>query len=101
MMKTTTTAMTRMKMMGEVMMMMIMKTMMTMRTKVTTEKNLATVTAAITNSADKHKWPDDYQQTEEAKNDQKTEMTKKGRTWVTCPGNAEQTAQRRRKKQTQ
>jgi hypothetical protein len=78
-----------------------MKTRMTMRTKVTTEKNLATVTAAITNSADKHKWPDDYQQTEEAKNDQKTEMTKKGRTWVTCPGNAEQTAQRRRKKQTQ
>ena len=101
MMKTTTTAMTRMTMMGEVMMMMIMKTRMTMRTKVTTEKNLATVTAAITNSADKHKWPDDYQQTEEAKNDQKTEMTKKGRTWVTCPGNAEQTAQMRQKKQTQ
>jgi hypothetical protein len=81
------------------MMMMIMKTMMTMRTKVTTEKNVATVTAAITNSADKHKWPDDYQHTEEAKNDQKTEMTKKGRTWVTCPGNAEQTAQMRQKMQ--
>jgi hypothetical protein len=79
----------------------MMKKMMTMRTKMTTEKNSATLTAAITNSADKHKWPDDYQQTEEAKNDQKTEMTKKGRTWVTCPGNAEQTAQRRRKKQTQ
>ena len=62
MMKTTTTAMTRMKMMGEVMMMMIMKKMMTMRTKMTTEKNLATLTAAITNSADKHKWPDDHQQ---------------------------------------
>ena len=67
----------------------------------TTEKNSATLTAAITNSADKHKWPDDYQQTEEAKNDQTTEITKKGRTEATSPGNAEQTAQMRQKKQTQ
>jgi hypothetical protein len=65
----------------------------------TTEKNQATLTAAITNSADKHKWPDDHQQTEEAKNGQTTNMTKKGRTWVTCPGNAEQTAQMRQKMQ--
>jgi hypothetical protein len=32
---------------------MMMKKMMTMRTKMTTEKNSATLTAAITNSADK------------------------------------------------
>jgi len=80
--------------------MMTMMTMMTTMKRMTTEKNSATLNAAITNSADKHKWPDDHQQTEEATNDQTTTTTtKKGRTWVTCPGNAEQTAQMRQKKQ--
>ncbi len=55
-------------------MMIMMKKMMTMMTtmttmkRMTTEKNSATLNAAITNSADKHKWPDDHQQTEEATN---------------------------------